>query len=99
MLIFDALIIQLISMTKKGGKREGAGRKPKAAEIKLIEQMDAYIAPGVFWENLAVLVMDKDLQAMKLWANYRFGMPNQKIEHSGDAFEQVTINLIEKKND
>lgn len=79
-----------------GGKRENAGRKTKANEIKLIEQMDRYITPDAFWANVAKLVENNDMHAIRLWANYRFGMPNQKIEQTGKAFENIRINLIEQ---
>ena len=68
-----------------GGTREGAGRKPKADEIKLIEQMDAVLAPAIVWQKLAELVMDQDTAAIKTWLSYRFGMPKQAIDHTTDG--------------
>lgn len=64
----------------RGGKREGAGRKPKADELKVIEQMDAVAAPRALWEKVWFKVEEGDIQAMKLWAQYRFGMPKQSID-------------------
>jgi hypothetical protein len=37
---------------KKTGARAGAGRKPKADEIKLIETMDAIAVPDTVWKML-----------------------------------------------
>jgi len=58
-----------------------AGRKPKADEIKLIEQLDSILAPDILWQNVSELITDRqDLQAMKLWINYRYGQPKQQMQ-------------------
>ena len=70
-------------MTNKkgaGGAREGAGRKPKILEIKLIEQMDAICVPDKIWEALLMKCAQGDTQALKLWLSYRFGLPKQQID-------------------
>ena len=71
---------------ENGGARPGAGRKPKADEIKLIEQMDAVMLPIDAWQALAAKVESGDVQAQKTWLSYRYGMPKQMIE-------QTTINI------
>lgn len=71
---------------ENGGARPGAGRKPKADEIKLIEQMDAVMVPLEVWQALASKVESGDVQAQKTWLSYRYGMPKQMIE-------QTTINI------
>ena len=71
---------------ENGGARPGAGRKPKADEIKLIEQMDAVMVPLEVWQALAAKVESGDVQAQKTWLSYRYGMPKQMIE-------QTTINI------
>ena len=43
------------------------GRPPKADEIKVIEAMDAVMIPEEAWKNLAKLVQDGDVQAIKTW--------------------------------
>lgn len=68
--------------SKKGGAREGAGRKPKIDEITLIESMDAVLVPQEAWEKLASRVKDGDVNAIKIWLSYRFGMPKQTIEQT-----------------
>jgi hypothetical protein len=72
-------------MAGNGGARPGAGRKPKADEIKLIEQMDAIAAPEEAWEALWNLCKVGDASAIKTWLNYRFGMPKQKIDMDIDG--------------
>jgi hypothetical protein len=67
-------------MGKNGGAREGAGRKPKIQEIKLIEQMDAICVPDKIWEALLMKCAQGDTAALKLWLSYRFGLPKQQID-------------------
>jgi len=67
---------------KNGGAREGAGRKPKIDEITLIESMDAVLVPKEAWQKLADRVKDGDVNAIKIWLSYRFGMPKQTIEQT-----------------
>ena len=63
-----------------GGNREGAGRKPKAEEQKLIERLtplanDAYKA-------LHNALKDGEGWAVKLFMEYMNGKPNQRIENT-----------------
>ena len=67
---------------KRGGARDGAGRKSKIDEITLIESMDAVLVPREAWEKLASRVNDGDVNAIKVWLSYRFGMPKQTIEQT-----------------
>jgi hypothetical protein len=67
---------------QNGGKREGAGRKPKIDEITLIESMDAVLVPKIAWEKLAVKVKENDVQAIKTWLSYRYGMPKQTVDNN-----------------
>ena len=71
---------------KNNGGNKNAGRKPKADEIKLIEQMDAVMVPLEVWQALGEKVENGDTQAIKTWLSYRYGMPTQMIE-------QTTINI------
>lgn len=74
---------------KNNGGNKNAGRKPKIDEIKLIEQMDAVLAPIEAWQALAAKVESGDVQAQKTWLSYRYGMPKQIVE-------QTNINIEEK---
>lgn len=65
-----------------GGKRKGSGRKPKADEIQLIEQMDAVCVPIIVWKSLFDKVKDGDTQAIKTWLSYRYGMPKQTVDNN-----------------
>jgi hypothetical protein len=72
-------------MAVRGGKRAGSGRKPKADEIKLIERIDATVTPKELIEKAWDLAKAGDIQALKLLFNYRFGMPQQKIDHTTEG--------------
>lgn len=67
-------------MAGKGGRRPGAGRKSKAAELKLADTMDVYCTTADYWGLVYKLMLMGDMQAIKLWANYRFGMPQQNVD-------------------
>lgn len=82
-------------MAKHGGRRPGAGRKPKAKEIHLIEELDKYLTPEMFAEELGTLIMNEKgktkLDALKLYADYRFGKPAQSIDMTtnGESFNPI----------
>jgi hypothetical protein len=76
-------------MAGKGGFIPGSGRKPKADEIKVIEQMDAIAVPEDAWRALWNKCQDGDIQAIKCWLNYRFGMPKQVVDVTTQG-EKVT---------
>jgi hypothetical protein len=83
---------------ENGGKREGAGRKPKADEIKIIEQMDAIAVPELAWKKLWLLCENGDSQALKLWLSYRFGMPRQSVDLTTQGDKITEFKLINFNN-
>ena len=64
----------------KKGVSQGAGRKSKADEIKIIEAMDAVLIPNDVWTALAKKVEEGDGQCIKTWLSYRYGMPKQSTD-------------------
>jgi len=86
-----------MSEEKRGGFREGSGRKSKADEIKLAEQMDAVLIPKVVWQALAEKVKEGDGQCIKTWLSYRYGMPKQStdITTNGDSINILPIEWVE----
>jgi hypothetical protein len=64
----------------KGGKREGAGRKPKVQEVKLVEKMDSISVPDEIWKALLYKCLQGDTGALKLWLSYRYGLPRQQVD-------------------
>ena len=69
-----------IKKDSRGGKREGAGRKPRVQEIRIIEQMDTVCVPEEIWRALLYKCQQGDTAALKLWLSYRFGLPKQQID-------------------
>lgn len=69
-----------VKISKRGGVREGSGRKPKAAEIALAEKMDLVAPCDQVLTALYHKVLEGDTAAIKLWLNYRLGMPVQRVE-------------------
>lgn len=90
-----------MSEKSHGGARQGAGRKSKADEIKIAEQMDAIMVPDEVWSALSIKIMDGDVQAIKTWLSYRFGMPKQIIEQTNKNIDagKLTDEEIKKIND
>lgn len=76
------------------------GRPPKADEIKLIEQMDAVLAPESVWIALSAKAETGDVLAIKTWLSYRFGMPKQIVEQKNINIEagKLTDEEIKKIN-
>jgi hypothetical protein len=80
-----------------GGKRQGAGRKPKANEIAMLEAMDATLAPIEVWRKLADRVNEGSDTAIKTWLSYRYGQPKQSVDHTseGEKINSVTVRILE----
>lgn len=63
-----------------GGVRKGAGRPPKAQERKLIEQLKIYDAKAQ--KALFKAVDEEKPWAIKMFYQYRWGMPKQIIDQT-----------------
>lgn len=64
-------------MGKNGGARPGAGRKPKADELELIEKLSPL--DSVAFEKLKEGVESGSFHFIKLYYEYRYGKPKQLI--------------------
>jgi len=71
-----------------GGKRDGAGRKPKADELKFIERLDNVIDSDDAIKQLQALIKDGNFNAIKLYLEYRFGKPKEVVENINHNFNQ-----------
>jgi hypothetical protein len=69
-----------MSEEKRGGFREGSGRKPKADEIKLIEKLDEIIDKDTVVKKLNELITEGNFNALKLYFEYRYGKPKESID-------------------
>ena len=78
---------------KNGGKREGAGRKTKAQECKLIEQLDNIIDSKEVIQELRKLVNLGDFRAIQLYFQYRWGKPKESVDvtTNGESLEPNKI--------
>jgi len=71
----------VIMEKKNGGARPGAGRKPKATELELIERLSPL--DDIALKSLKLGVESGDFNFTKLFMEYRFGKPKQDIGLSG----------------
>jgi len=70
-----------------GGAREGAGRKPKSDELKLVEALDKHIDQEEVFDTLHGLIKEGNIRAIQLYMNYRHGKPKESVTLSSDGFE------------
>jgi hypothetical protein len=70
----------LYIIKNNGGKRDGAGRKPKAQEQQLIERLDSIIDEDEVLQVLKQLIKDGDLRAVQLYLSYRRGKPKDTMD-------------------
>jgi len=80
-----------------GGKRENSGRLKKNDVISMVEQMDKRLIPETLWDSLAKLVESNDIQAIKTWLGYRYGMPKQTIDNKNEIIVDTPIELSEEQ--
>lgn len=66
-------------MAGRGGRRPGAGRKSKLEELGIAEKMDKVLGNDEVFKQLAKLVTDGELNAIKLWLEYSVGKPTKEI--------------------
>jgi hypothetical protein len=65
-------------MGKNGGKRPGAGRKPKSEEQALIERLTPFQEKA--FKALESAIDKNQNWAVKLWFEYMYGKPKEKVE-------------------
>jgi hypothetical protein len=89
------LINQSFSIMDKrkdnGGKRDKAGRKPKAEEQKLIEKLSP-LMPSAY-KALKNALADDESWAVKLAMEYFYGKPRQQMDITTDG-DKININPI-----
>ena len=82
---------------KHGGARQGAGRKPKEDELKIIERLDNIIESDDALNSLKELIKDKNFNAIKLYFEYRFGKPKETIENINKNYDAGKLTEEEAK--
>ena len=78
-------------MSTHGGKREGAGRKSKAEEQKLIEHLTPMNSKAL--KSLEQGLDKKEQWAVKLFFEYFYGKPQQRVDVTTND-ESINIPLI-----
>jgi hypothetical protein len=94
------LINQIISkMENRGGARKGAGRKPKADELELIEKLSPYDETAL--KQLIKGVEDGQFNFIKLFLEYRYGKVKEqiKIEHEPPPITRIERHIVYPPND
>jgi len=79
----------------KKGENRGAGRKSKAAEQKLIEQLDNIIDSKDVILQLNKLVSKGDFRAIQLYFQYRWGKAKEQIDVTTNGDKISSISPIE----
>lgn len=69
-----------------GGKREGAGRKPKADEVKLIEALDRHIDSEKVFDILQGLIEEGNIKAIQIYLDRRYGKPKESVTLNSEGF-------------
>ena len=82
---------------KHGGARPNSGRLKKNEVLSLIETMDAIAVPDTVWKMLYAKVLDSDVNAIKIWLSYRFGMPKQTIDQKVEVSNFDIGNIYDKE--
>jgi hypothetical protein len=80
----------LTAKGKRGGRREGSGRKPKSEEKALLEKLHP-MADNAF-RQLENAIKNGEQWAVKLWFEYNYGKPQQFIDHTSKG-ESIKIIL------
>ena len=79
---------------KNGGYREGGGRKSKAEELDIKGKLSP-MEPE-FLKQLNRHIKAGNLLAMKLWAEYYYGKPSEKLDITtgGEKLNRITVDII-----
>lgn len=82
-----------------GGKRVGAGRKAKAEEQKLIENLTPMNPMAL--ESLKKGLEKKEQWAVKLFFEYFYGKPQQRVDVTSneETINMPLINFVETESE
>tara|TARA_Y100000588_G_C13419967_1_gene571157 strand:+ start:185 stop:442 length:258 start_codon:yes stop_codon:yes gene_type:complete len=85
-------------MNKHGGKRIGAGRKPKADEQKLIEKLTPLNELAL--DSLKKGLEKKEQWAVKLYFEYFYGRPQQRVDvtTNEESLNMPLINFVKTES-
>ena len=85
-------------MNTHGGKRAGAGRKAKAEEQKLIENLTPMNPDAL--KSLEIGLKNKEQWAVKLFFEYFYGKPQQRVDvtTNEESLNMPVINFVETES-
>ena len=85
-------------MNTHGGKRAGAGRKAKAEEQKLIENLTPM--NDIALQSLKKGLEKKEQWAVKLFFEYFYGKPQQRVDvtTNDDSINMPLINFVKTES-
>tara|TARA_B100001113_G_scaffold349634_1_gene345342 strand:+ start:216 stop:473 length:258 start_codon:yes stop_codon:yes gene_type:complete len=85
-------------MNTHGGKRAGSGRKAKAEEQKLIENLTPM--NEIALESLKKGLEKKEQWAVKLFFEYFYGKPQQRVDvtTNDDSINMPLINFVKTES-
>tara|TARA_R100001509_G_scaffold16684_1_gene8404 strand:+ start:1690 stop:1947 length:258 start_codon:yes stop_codon:yes gene_type:complete len=85
-------------MNTHGGKRMGAGRKPKADEQKLIEKLTPLNELAL--DSLKKGLEKKEQWAVKLYFEYFYGRPQQRVDvtTNEESLNMPLINFVKTES-
>tara|TARA_R100000654_G_scaffold29325_1_gene54010 strand:+ start:589 stop:846 length:258 start_codon:yes stop_codon:yes gene_type:complete len=85
-------------MNTHGGKRAGSGRKAKAEEQKLIENLTPM--NDIALESLKKGLEKKEQWAVKLFFEYFYGKPQQRVDvtTNDDSINMPLINFVKTES-
>ena len=75
-----------------GGKRPGAGRKPKDAEQALIERLAPYEDQAI--EKLTDAMTAGEAWALKMFFEYRWGKPTQRTDITSEGVTVTPVSFF-----
>ena len=81
-----------------GGARKGAGRKSKAAEQKLIENLTPMNSMAL--KSLEIGLEKKEQWAVKLFFEYFYGKPQQRVDvtTNEESLNMPLINFVKTES-
>ena len=77
---------------QNGGRREGAGRKPKTEEQELIARLSPLDDEAL--KQLTQGLKSGDVQYLKMFMEYRYGKPKQSIDAKVDGSMELVWNEV-----
>lgn len=78
---------------KWGGARNGAGAKKKEQSQSLVERLKPYDDSA--FKALSTAIVDQKDWAIKLFFQYRYGLPKQIVDENPNADKEIIIKRVD----